>query len=75
MRPRGFRHAKGVGILRRGRTLGPMRWLLLFLVILVLIGGGMKLGGMQLPVIDYPLGQGPLGQPQIQVEQPNLNLP
>ena len=33
-----------------------MRWLLLFLVILVLIGGGMKLAGQKLPVIDFPFG-------------------
>ena len=51
-----------------------MRWLLFFLLVLILIGGGMKLGGMQLPVIDYPLG-GPMGQPQIEIVQPDLNLP
>ncbi len=51
-----------------------MRWLLFFLLVLVLVGGGMKLGGMQLPVIDYPLG-GPMGQPQIEIQQPDLNLP
>ena len=51
-----------------------MRWLLFFLLVLVLVGGGMKLGGMQLPVIDYPLG-GPMGQPQIEIVQPDLNLP
>jgi hypothetical protein len=51
-----------------------MRWLVFFLLILAVIGGGLKLAGMELPVIDYPLG-GPMQQPQIQVEQPNLNLP
>jgi hypothetical protein len=51
-----------------------MKALLLFLLVLVLIGGGMKLAGMRLPILDYPLG-GPMGQPQIQVVQPNLNLP
>jgi hypothetical protein len=51
-----------------------MRWLILFLVVLVLIGGGIKLAGQQIPILDYPLG-GPMAQPQIEVKQPNLNLP
>jgi hypothetical protein len=50
-----------------------MRWLLLFLLVLVLIGGGMKLGGMQLPVIDNVFN-GLFGQPQIEIMQPDLNL-
>jgi hypothetical protein len=60
--------------LRASRTLWPMRWLILFLLVLVLIGGGMKLAGQQLPIIDYPFG-GPMQQPQIEVVQPNLNVP
>jgi hypothetical protein len=36
-----------------------VRFLLLVVLVLVLIGGGMKLAGMQLPVIDFPVG--PLG--------------
>ena len=51
-----------------------MKGLLLFFVVLLLIGGGMKLAGMQLPIFDYPLG-GPMTQPNIQVVQPDLNLP
>ena len=51
-----------------------MKLLLLFFVVLLLIGGGMKLVGAQLPILDYPLG-GPMGQPQIQIQQPHLNLP
>lgn len=51
-----------------------MRWLFLFLFVLVLIGGGMKLAGMQLPIIDYSLG-GPMTQPKIEIQQPDLNLP
>ena len=51
-----------------------MRWLILFLFVLVLIGGGMKLAGQQLPIIDYPFG-GPMQQPQIEIVQPNLNVP
>jgi hypothetical protein len=51
-----------------------MRWLILFLVVLVLIGGGIKLAGQQIPILDYPLG-GPMAQPKIEVKQPNLNLP
>ena len=51
-----------------------MRWILFFVLVLAIIGGGMKLAGQQLPVIDYPLG-GPMQQPQIDVVQPDLNLP
>jgi hypothetical protein len=51
-----------------------MRALVLFLLVLLLIGGGMKVAGMQLPILDYPLG-GPMQQPQIDVQQPDLNLP
>lgn len=51
-----------------------MKLLFVFFLALVVIGGGMKLAGMQLPVIDYPLG-GPMQQPQIEVVEPNLNVP
>jgi hypothetical protein len=51
-----------------------MKGLLLFLVALLLIGGAMKWAGQQIPILDYPLG-GPMQQPQIQIQQPNLNLP
>lgn len=57
-----------------GGTLGPMRWIVFFVLVLLVIGGGMKLAGQQLPVIDYPLG-GPMGQPQYEVQNPDLNLP
>ncbi len=60
--------------LRIGLTLGPMRLLVLFLFVLLLIGGGIKLAGAQIPILDYPLG-GPMAQPRIEVQQPNLNLP
>ena len=51
-----------------------MKALLLFLLVLLLIGGGLKLAGSRIPILDYPLG-GPLQQPQIQIVQPDLNLP
>ena len=51
-----------------------MRLFVLFLFVLLLIGGGLKLAGNQIPILDYPLG-GPMAQPQIEVQQPNLNLP
>jgi len=51
-----------------------MKALLLFLLVLLVIGGGLKFAGMQLPILDYPLG-GPLSQPNIQVVQPDLHLP
>jgi hypothetical protein len=51
-----------------------MKALLLFLLVLLLIGGGLKLAGTQLPILDYPLG-GPLTQPKIVIQQPNLHVP
>ena len=51
-----------------------MRALVLSLLLLAIIGGGMKLAGMKLPILDYPLG-GPLSQPRIEYAQPSLGLP
>ena len=51
-----------------------MRSLALFLLVLLLIGGGMKLVGARIPILDYPLG-GPMTQPQIEIVQPDVNLP
>jgi hypothetical protein len=51
-----------------------MRLLLAFLLLLLLVGGGLKLAGMQIPILDYPLG-GPMTQPNIDVVQPDLDLP
>lgn len=51
-----------------------MRLFALFLLVLLLIGGGMKLAGTQIPILDYPLG-GPMAQPRIEIQQPNLKLP
>ena len=51
-----------------------MRLFVLFLFVLLLIGGGMKLAGAQIPILDYPLGD-PMAQPRIEVQQPNLNVP
>lgn len=47
---------------------------MLFLLVRLLIGGGIKLTGVQLPVPDYLLG-GPMAQPHFQVVQPDLHLP
>ena len=54
---------------------GPMRLLIVFLLALVVIGGGMKMLGAQLPGVDYPFFGGPLGQPQYERVEPDLNLP
>ena len=51
-----------------------MKLLVLFFAILLLIGGGIKLAGAQIPILDYPLG-GPMQQPQIEIQQPDLQLP
>jgi hypothetical protein len=57
-----------------GRYPRAVKALLLFLFVLLLIGGGLKLAGQRIPILDYPLS-GLFTQPQIQVMQPNLNLP
>jgi hypothetical protein len=57
-----------------GLPYGPMRLFVMFLFVLLLIGGGMRLAGAQIPILDYPLG-GPMAQPRIEVQQPNLDLP
>jgi hypothetical protein len=61
-------------VLAQAITLAPMRFIFFFLICLVLIGGGIKLATGGIPILDYPLG-GPMGQPQIEVQQPDLNLP
>ena len=45
-----------------------MKLLAAFLLVLLLLGGGMKLAGMALPILDYPLG-GPFQQPIIEIDQ------
>jgi hypothetical protein len=57
-----------------GLRYGPMRFFFMFLFVLLLIGGGMRLAGAQIPILDYPLG-GPMAQPRIEIQQPNLDLP
>jgi hypothetical protein len=55
-----------------------MRALLLVVLVIVLVGGGLKLAGVRLPLIDYPIGPmgvdgaGP-GMPDIQIEPPGFN--
>ena len=51
-----------------------MRAVVLFVLLLLLIGGGIKLAGMQIPILDYPLG-GPMTQPQVEIRQGALELP
>ena len=36
--------------------MASVKLFVMFLLVLLLIGGGLKLAGMQLPVLDYPLG-------------------
>ena len=55
-----------------------MRALLLLILIVVLVGAGMKMAGMRLPLIDYPIG--PIGvdtpgpaMPGVQVEAPGFD--
>jgi len=54
-----------------------MKALLLLVLVVVLVGGGLKLAGARLPLIDYPIG--PMGvdtpgpaMPDIQIEPPGF---
>lgn len=54
-----------------------MRALLLLVLVIVLVGGGLKMAGVRLPLIDYPIGPigvdgpGP-GMPNVQIEPPGF---
>lgn len=41
-----------------------------FLLVLLVIGVGLRVAGMQIPILDYPLG-GPMGQPRIEIVEPD----
>ena len=51
-----------------------MKLLLVFFLALLVIGGGLKMLGAQLPVLDYPIG-GPMAPPEVEIREPDLNLP
>ena len=52
-----------------------MKALFLLLLLVVLVGGGLKVAGVRLPIIDYPIGifdgRGP-GMPDVQIEAPGF---
>ena len=53
-----------------------MKALFMLALIVVLVGGGLKLAGVPIPFIDYAVGpagegRGP-GMPDIRIEQPNF---
>ncbi len=54
-----------------------MRALLTLVLVVVLIGAGLKLAGVELPFIDYavgPMGEGAgPGMPDIQIEPPGFD--
>ena len=54
-----------------------MRAVLLLILVVVLVGGGLKMAGIRLPLIDYPIG--PIGvdtpgpaMPDVQIEPPGF---
>ena len=54
-----------------------MRSLLLLILVLVVVGAGLKMAGARLPLIDYPIG--PIGvdtpgpaMPDVQIEPPGF---
>ncbi len=55
-----------------------MKALFLIVILVVVVGVGMKAAGMRLPIIDYPIGpigtfdgRGP-GMPDVQIEAPGF---
>ena len=56
-----------------------MKALFLILLLVVLVGGGLKAAGVRLPIIDYPIG--PIGifdgrgpaMPDVQIEAPGFD--
>jgi hypothetical protein len=56
-----------------------MKALFLVLLVVVLVGGGLKAAGMRLPIIDYPIG--PIGifdgrgpaMPDVQIQAPGYD--
>ena len=53
-----------------------MKALLLLILVLALVGGGLKLAGVRLPVVDYPVGpigiEGGPAMPEVQIEPPGF---
>ncbi|MBA2633123.1 MAG: hypothetical protein H0U86_09020 [Chloroflexi bacterium] len=55
-----------------------MKAIFLVVLLVVLVGGGLKLAGVRLPIVDYPLG--PIGifdgrgpaMPDVQIEPPGF---
>ena len=56
-----------------------MKALFLLVLLVVLVGGGLKAAGVRLPIIDYPIG--PIGiydgrgpaMPDVQIEAPGFD--
>jgi hypothetical protein len=53
-----------------------MRFLLIVVLVVVLIGAGMKLAGQKLPFIDYQLGPlgGDVGIPAVEIQAPGYDI-
>jgi hypothetical protein len=54
-----------------------MKGLLLLVLVVAVVGGGLKMAGVRLPLIDYPIG--PMGidtpgpaMPDVQIEPPGF---
>ena len=53
-----------------------MKLLLVVVLLVVLVGAGMKLAGQRVPILDYPIGPfgGSVGGPNIQIEPPGYDI-
>ena len=53
-----------------------MKALFLLLLLVVLVGGGLKVAGVRLPIVDYPIGiydgRGP-AMPDVQIQAPGFD--
>jgi hypothetical protein len=52
-----------------------MRALLILVLVVVLVGAGMKLAGMRLPLIDYPIGPIGVDTPGPFMPNPEIEAP
>ncbi len=58
--------------------LSAMKPILVLVLLLVIIGAGLKMGGVPLPLVDYPIGPIRIdgrdpGMPDVQVEPPGFD--
>ena len=54
-----------------------MRTFLTIILVIVLVGAGLRWAGVKIPLVDYKIGDlgGWVGRPQIQIQAPGYGVP